>query len=89
MVSGGNYNGFGSDSLAVFEQATRNAGKTIAGKNMANPTAYLVATSKVLIFNSQVFHASNERPEIHRGNLFGLKRIWEHSESGTEVSVIG
>merc|ERR1712235_172638 len=43
LVSGGNYNGFGSDSLAVFEQATR-----IAGKNIANPTAYMVATSKML-----------------------------------------
>jgi len=48
LVSGGNYNGFGSDSLAVFEQATRNAGKAIAGKNIANPTAYMVATSKML-----------------------------------------
>ena len=66
LVSGGNYNGFGSDSLAVFEQATRNAGKAIAGKNIANPTAYMVATSKVILY-------SNMRQEIHRGHLFGLK----------------
>ena len=45
LVSGGNFND--TNGMAVFEQATRNAGRKIAGKNMANPTAYLVATSKV------------------------------------------
>jgi isocitrate dehydrogenase (NAD+) len=45
LVSGGNYNA--ENGLAIFEQATRNAGRKISGKNMANPTAYLVATSKV------------------------------------------
>ena len=43
LVSGGNFN----DELAVFEQATRNSGRKIAGRNAANPTAYLTATSKV------------------------------------------
>ena len=43
LVSGGNFN----QNLAVFEQGTRNAGRKIAGKNMANPTAYMTATSKV------------------------------------------
>ena len=38
LVSGGNFN----EELAVFEQATRNS-----GRNAANPTAYLTATSKV------------------------------------------
>lgn len=45
LVSGGNFNT--ADGLAVFEQATRNAGRNIAGQNLANPTAYLVSTSKV------------------------------------------
>ena len=45
LVSGGNFND--KTDLAVFEQATRNAGRNIAGKNLANPTAYLVSTSKV------------------------------------------
>ena len=46
LVSGGNFN----QNLAVFEQGTRNAGRKIAGKNLANPTAYLTATSKVTMF---------------------------------------
>jgi len=46
LVSGGNFNE--ENGMAIFEQATRNAGRKIAGKNMANPTAYLVATSKML-----------------------------------------
>jgi len=44
LVSGGNFNA----NLAVFEQGTRNAGRKIAGKNMANPTAYMTATSKMM-----------------------------------------
>jgi len=48
LVSGGNFNGFEQTDLAVFEQATRNAGALIAGKNLANPTAYLVSTAKML-----------------------------------------
>ena len=43
LVSGGNFN----ENLAVFEQATRNSGRKIAGQNLANPTAYLTSTSKV------------------------------------------
>jgi len=49
LVSGGNFNGFNTESdMAVFEQATRNAGRNIAGTNTANPTAYLVSASKML-----------------------------------------
>jgi len=44
LVSGGNFN----EELAVFEQATRNSGRKIAGRNAANPTAYLTATSKMM-----------------------------------------
>merc|ERR1712176_1355545 len=44
IVSGGNFN----ENLAVFERGTRNAGRKIAGKNLANPTAYLTATSKMM-----------------------------------------
>ena len=45
LVSGGNFNA--TENIALFEQATRNAGRKIAGQNIANPTAYLVSTSKV------------------------------------------
>jgi len=44
LVSGGNFN----EELAVFEQATRNSGRKIAGQNLANPTAYLTSTSKMM-----------------------------------------
>merc|ERR1712055_1133346 len=40
LVSGGNFNGFNTETdLAVFEQATRNAGRNIAGANTANQTS--------------------------------------------------
>ena len=48
LVSGGNFN----EELAVFEQATRNSGRKIAGQNLANPTAYLTSTSKVSMMHS-------------------------------------
>ncbi|XP_033120021.1 isocitrate dehydrogenase [NAD] subunit gamma, mitochondrial-like isoform X2 [Anneissia japonica] len=36
------------DRYSVFETATRNTGKTIAGLNMANPTAMLLASCQML-----------------------------------------
>ncbi|XP_053156304.1 isocitrate dehydrogenase [NAD] subunit gamma, mitochondrial isoform X2 [Hemicordylus capensis] len=44
LVPGAN---FGRD-YAVFETATRNTGKSIAGKNIANPTAMLLASCMML-----------------------------------------
>jgi len=44
VVSGGN---FGSD-YAIFEVATRNTGKSIAGKNTANPTSSILAGTDLL-----------------------------------------
>ncbi|XP_029975418.1 isocitrate dehydrogenase [NAD] subunit gamma, mitochondrial isoform X1 [Salarias fasciatus] len=44
LVPGANY---GRD-YAVFETATRNTGKSIAGKNIANPTAVLLASCMML-----------------------------------------
>ncbi|XP_032067444.1 isocitrate dehydrogenase [NAD] subunit gamma, mitochondrial [Thamnophis elegans] len=44
LVPGANY---GRD-YAVFETATRNTGKSIAGKNIANPTAMLLASCMML-----------------------------------------
>uniref|UniRef100_A0A8C7XGV3 Isocitrate dehydrogenase [NAD] subunit, mitochondrial n=1 Tax=Oryzias sinensis TaxID=183150 RepID=A0A8C7XGV3_9TELE len=44
LVPGANY---GQD-YAVFETATRNTGKSIAGKNIANPTAMLLASCMML-----------------------------------------
>ncbi|XP_030210106.1 isocitrate dehydrogenase [NAD] subunit gamma, mitochondrial isoform X2 [Gadus morhua] len=44
LVPGANY---GKD-YAVFETATRNTGKSIAGRNIANPTAMLLASCMML-----------------------------------------
>ncbi|KAM8864076.1 isocitrate dehydrogenase [NAD] subunit gamma, mitochondrial [Spinachia spinachia] len=44
LVPGANY---GRD-YAVFETATRNTGKSVAGKNIANPTAMLLASCMML-----------------------------------------
>uniref|UniRef100_A0A3P9GZY0 Isocitrate dehydrogenase [NAD] subunit, mitochondrial n=1 Tax=Oryzias latipes TaxID=8090 RepID=A0A3P9GZY0_ORYLA len=49
LVPGANY---GQD-YAVFETATRNTGKSIAGKNIANPTAMLLATNTSSSFNKK------------------------------------
>jgi len=46
IVSGGNFND--KTNLAVFEQATRNSGRKITGRNLANPTAYMTSLSKML-----------------------------------------
>uniref|UniRef100_A0A0K8S013 Isocitrate dehydrogenase [NAD] subunit, mitochondrial n=1 Tax=Crotalus horridus TaxID=35024 RepID=A0A0K8S013_CROHD len=44
LVPGANY----GHAYAVFETATRNTGKSIAGKNIANPTAMLLASCMML-----------------------------------------
>ncbi|KAM9750764.1 isocitrate dehydrogenase [NAD] subunit gamma, mitochondrial isoform 2-T2 [Menidia menidia] len=44
LVPGANY----GHVYAVFETATRNTGKSIAGKNIANPTAMLLASCMML-----------------------------------------
>ncbi|XP_056395099.1 isocitrate dehydrogenase [NAD] subunit gamma, mitochondrial isoform X1 [Hyla sarda] len=44
LVPGANY----GDVYAVFETATRNTGKSIANKNIANPTAMLLASCMML-----------------------------------------
>uniref|UniRef100_A0A3Q2ZV38 Isocitrate dehydrogenase [NAD] subunit, mitochondrial n=1 Tax=Kryptolebias marmoratus TaxID=37003 RepID=A0A3Q2ZV38_KRYMA len=51
LVPGANY---GRD-YAVFETATRNTGKSIAGKNIANPTAVLLAFISILFLSVCVF----------------------------------
>ncbi|XP_071960153.1 LOW QUALITY PROTEIN: isocitrate dehydrogenase [NAD] subunit gamma, mitochondrial-like [Antedon mediterranea] len=52
------------DNYSVFETATRNTGKTIAGKNMANPTAMLLASCQMLDHLNLHKHATLIRESI-------------------------
>ncbi|XP_028567561.1 isocitrate dehydrogenase [NAD] subunit gamma, mitochondrial isoform X1 [Podarcis muralis] len=60
LVPGANY---GRD-YAVFETATRNTGKSIAGKNIANPTAMLLASCMMLDHLKLHNHASIIRKAV-------------------------
>ncbi|KAG1669954.1 Isocitrate dehydrogenase [NAD] subunit gamma, mitochondrial [Nymphon striatum] len=54
LVSGRNF----GDNYAVFETGTRNTGKTIAGKNIANPIAIFNASVDLLNYLGCTFHAT-------------------------------
>ncbi|XP_029465296.1 isocitrate dehydrogenase [NAD] subunit gamma, mitochondrial [Rhinatrema bivittatum] len=60
LVPGANY---GAD-YAVFETATRNTGKSIANKNIANPTATLLASCMMLDHLKLHKHASSIRRAV-------------------------
>ncbi|XP_007250014.2 isocitrate dehydrogenase [NAD] subunit gamma, mitochondrial [Astyanax mexicanus] len=62
LVPGANY---GKD-YAVFETATRNTGKSIANKNVANPTATLLASCLMLDHLGLVDYASMIRKAIFK-----------------------
>ncbi|VDM78557.1 unnamed protein product [Strongylus vulgaris] len=55
LVSGMNI----GDEYAVFETGTRNTGTTLAGKNLANPTAFIRASADMLRA-SKLFEVSHE-----------------------------
>ncbi|XP_069065524.1 isocitrate dehydrogenase [NAD] subunit gamma, mitochondrial isoform X2 [Pleurodeles waltl] len=60
LVPGANY----GTVYAVFETATRNTGKSIAGKNIANPTATLLASCMMLDHLKLHNYASSIRKAI-------------------------
>ncbi|NWZ60869.1 IDH3G dehydrogenase, partial [Haliaeetus albicilla] len=60
LVPGANY---GHD-YAVFETATRNTGKSIANRNIANPTATLLAACMMLDHLRLHNHASTIRQAV-------------------------
>ncbi|XP_072553299.1 isocitrate dehydrogenase [NAD] subunit gamma, mitochondrial [Salminus brasiliensis] len=76
LVPGANY---GKD-YAVFETATRNTGKSIAGRNIANPTAMLLASCLMLdhlrlheyasMIRSAIFTTMNET-QLHTADIGG------------------
>lgn len=53
IAAGSNY----GDETAVFEMATRNTGKSIVGKNVANPVSFLMAGCKLLEYYELQEHA--------------------------------
>uniref|UniRef100_A0A671XPU1 Isocitrate dehydrogenase [NAD] subunit, mitochondrial n=1 Tax=Sparus aurata TaxID=8175 RepID=A0A671XPU1_SPAAU len=60
LVPGANY----GNAYAVFETATRNTGKSIAGKNIANPTAMLLASCMMLDHLKLYDHATMIRHAV-------------------------
>ncbi|CAJ0963772.1 unnamed protein product [Ranitomeya imitator] len=60
LVSGANY----GSVYAVFETATRNTGKSIANKNIANPTAMLLASCMMLDHLKLYSYAASIRKAI-------------------------
>ncbi|KAF4078661.1 hypothetical protein AMELA_G00201480 [Ameiurus melas] len=76
LVPGANY---GND-YAVFETATRNTGKSIAGRNIANPTAMLLASCLMLdhlklheyasMIRTAIFTIMNET-QLHTADIGG------------------
>ncbi|CAG2169343.1 unnamed protein product [Oppiella nova] len=76
VTSGGNY----GDNYAVFETGTRNTGKSVAGKNIANPLAmfnasadlleYLGLDSYAVILRESIYKCINEA-KIHTPDLGG------------------
>uniref|UniRef100_A0A8C6S8B9 Isocitrate dehydrogenase [NAD] subunit, mitochondrial n=1 Tax=Neogobius melanostomus TaxID=47308 RepID=A0A8C6S8B9_9GOBI len=78
LVPGANY---GRD-YAVFETATRNTGKSIAGRNIANPTAMLLASCMMLdhlklndyasLIRNGVLTTMNETRVVAHSRYWGL-----------------
>ncbi|XP_028669186.1 isocitrate dehydrogenase [NAD] subunit gamma, mitochondrial isoform X2 [Erpetoichthys calabaricus] len=86
LVPGANY---GRD-YAVFETATRNTGKSIASKNIANPTAMLLASCMMLdhlrlhdyatLIRNAIFRTMNET-RMHTPDVGGLATTSEVVQS--------
>ncbi|KAG9509066.1 Isocitrate dehydrogenase [NAD] subunit gamma, mitochondrial, partial [Fragariocoptes setiger] len=62
LISGANY----GDEYAVFETGSRNTGKTIAGKNIANPIAVFNASADLLQHLKLENYASLMRGAVHK-----------------------
>ncbi|XP_017549772.1 isocitrate dehydrogenase [NAD] subunit gamma, mitochondrial [Pygocentrus nattereri] len=94
LVPGANY---GRD-YAVFETATRNTGKSIAGRNIANPTAMLLASCLMLdhlklhdyaTMIRNAIHTTMNETQLHTADIGGqgttsevVQSIMRHIQSG-------
>lgn len=67
MAAGQNYNNeinYGKNNIGLFETATRNTGESIMNKDVANPTASLMAGVKLLEYFKCYYHANLIRPAL-------------------------
>ncbi|KHJ78086.1 hypothetical protein OESDEN_22294 [Oesophagostomum dentatum] len=62
LVSGMNI----GDEYAVFETGTRNTGTSLAGKDMANPTAFIRASADMLRYLGLDHHANLISDSLYR-----------------------
>lgn len=62
LISGANY----GDEYAVFETGARSTGKTMTGKNVANPIAVINASADLLQYLKLDYHADIIRSAVNR-----------------------
>lgn len=77
ITSGRNY----GIEHAVFETGTRNTGKSVAGKNVANPLAMINASADLLEFLGLDYHATVIRNSIHK--VLNIEKIHTPDLGGT------
>lgn len=77
ITSGRNY----GVEHAVFETGTRNTGKSVAGKNVANPLAMINASADLLEFLGLDYHATVIRNSIHK--VLNIEKIHTPDLGGT------
>ncbi|KAL7864314.1 hypothetical protein AOLI_G00157340 [Acnodon oligacanthus] len=92
LVPGANY---GRD-YAVFETATRNTGKSIAGRNIANPTAMLLASCLMLdhlklheyaTMIRNAIHATMNETQLHTADIGGQGTTSEVVHNSTPLQL--
>jgi isocitrate dehydrogenase (NAD+) len=69
LTAGSNYSGSintAHGQVGLFEMALRNTGAGMAGKNLANPTSFLMAGVKLLEYNKMYAHANLIRPALYK-----------------------
>ncbi|XP_052787914.1 isocitrate dehydrogenase [NAD] subunit beta, mitochondrial-like [Mya arenaria] len=74
-----------SDNVAVFEQGARHSFATAVGKNIANPTAVLLAGCNMLRHMSLDFHAQQIETAIHKVVKGGKTRTQDMGGYATTV----
>ncbi|CAL8106588.1 unnamed protein product [Orchesella dallaii] len=80
LLSGQNY----SNQYGVFETATRNTGTDIAGKDLANPIAFLSASADMLYYLKLQEHANRLRKAIH--HVINVDKIHTRDIGGNALS---
>lgn len=82
LVSGMNI----GNEYAVFETGTRNTGTSLAGKDVANPTAFIRASVDMLRYLGLNDHANSISDALYRTLV--EKRIHTHDIGGTASVIV-